>query len=84
MLLRVYPTRYTVGHIENIKSLFKLFIDPSFENIPLVPGPCREYIVRWYYDPEANACAQFWYGGCEGNTNNFETEANCRNTCVYT
>ncbi|XP_035808673.2 collagen, type XXVIII, alpha 1a isoform X1 [Amphiprion ocellaris] len=51
---------------------------------PLVPGPCREYIVRWYYDPEANACAQFWYGGCEGNTNNFETEANCRNTCVYT
>ncbi|XP_051811098.1 collagen, type XXVIII, alpha 1a [Acanthochromis polyacanthus] len=51
---------------------------------PLAPGPCRQYIVRWYYDPEANACAQFWYGGCEGNTNNFETEANCRNTCVYT
>ncbi|XP_028317027.1 collagen, type XXVIII, alpha 1a [Gouania willdenowi] len=51
---------------------------------PLDPGPCREYVVRWYYDPEANACAQFWFGGCQGNTNNFETEAMCRNTCVYT
>ncbi|KAI3358758.1 hypothetical protein L3Q82_014723 [Scortum barcoo] len=51
---------------------------------PLDPGPCRQYSVKWYYDPEANACAQFWYGGCQGNANNFETEAKCRNTCVYT
>uniref|UniRef100_A0A8C5E030 Collagen type XXVIII alpha 1 chain n=1 Tax=Gouania willdenowi TaxID=441366 RepID=A0A8C5E030_GOUWI len=59
---------------------------PVFEQLktPLDPGPCREYVVRWYYDPEANACAQFWFGGCQGNTNNFETEAMCRNTCVYT
>ncbi|XP_071355762.1 collagen, type XXVIII, alpha 1a isoform X2 [Trachinotus anak] len=51
---------------------------------PLDPGPCRQYVVKWYYDPEANACAQFWYGGCQGNTNNFETEASCRSSCVYT
>ncbi|KAM8841196.1 collagen, type XXVIII, alpha 1a isoform 2-T3 [Spinachia spinachia] len=50
----------------------------------LDPGPCRQYVVKWYYDPEANACAQFWYGGCQGNANNFETEASCRSSCVYT
>nr|XP_029514785.1 collagen alpha-1(XXVIII) chain-like [Oncorhynchus nerka] len=51
---------------------------------PLDPGPCRQYVVRWYYDPEANSCAQFWYGGCQGNGNQFESEAGCRNVCVRT
>ncbi|XP_067282390.1 collagen, type XXVIII, alpha 1a [Pseudorasbora parva] len=50
----------------------------------LDPGPCREYRVMWYYDPEANACAQFWYGGCQGNGNRFETEDICGRTCVQT
>uniref|UniRef100_A0A8C2FC89 BPTI/Kunitz inhibitor domain-containing protein n=1 Tax=Cyprinus carpio TaxID=7962 RepID=A0A8C2FC89_CYPCA len=50
----------------------------------LDPGPCREYRVMWYYDPEANACAQFWYGGCQGNSNRFETEDLCQNVCVQT
>ncbi|KAM9307168.1 collagen, type XXVIII, alpha 1a [Pholidichthys leucotaenia] len=49
---------------------------------PLDPGPCRDYVVRWYYDPVANACAQFWYGGCPGNANSFETKTSCRNACV--
>ncbi|KAM3858204.1 collagen, type XXVIII, alpha 1a [Diretmus argenteus] len=51
---------------------------------PLDPGPCRQYVMKWYYDPEANACAQFWYGGCQGNANNFDTDTECRNSCVYT
>uniref|UniRef100_A0A672KM19 BPTI/Kunitz inhibitor domain-containing protein n=1 Tax=Sinocyclocheilus grahami TaxID=75366 RepID=A0A672KM19_SINGR len=36
---------------------------------PLDPGPCREYVVKWYFDPKANSCAQFWFGGCQGNKN---------------
>ncbi|KAK7899596.1 hypothetical protein WMY93_020449 [Mugilogobius chulae] len=61
---------------------------PSFPDVgcghPLEPGPCRQYVVRWYYDPEANSCAQFWFGGCQGNANNFESEASCRKSCVST
>uniref|UniRef100_A0A3Q3IU53 BPTI/Kunitz inhibitor domain-containing protein n=1 Tax=Monopterus albus TaxID=43700 RepID=A0A3Q3IU53_MONAL len=48
----------------------------------LDPGPCRYYVVKWYYDAMANSCAQFWFGGCLGNSNQFETEKSCRETCV--
>uniref|UniRef100_A0A8C2E1H5 Collagen, type XXVIII, alpha 1a n=1 Tax=Cyprinus carpio TaxID=7962 RepID=A0A8C2E1H5_CYPCA len=59
-------------------------LPPPVLQLGLDPGPCREYRVMWYYDPEANACAQFWYGGCQGNSNRFETEDLCQNTCVQT
>ncbi|XP_035527728.1 collagen, type XXVIII, alpha 1b [Morone saxatilis] len=48
----------------------------------LDPGPCRDYVVKWYYDATANSCAQFWFGGCLGNGNRFETEKSCRETCI--
>ncbi|XP_042369986.1 collagen alpha-1(XXVIII) chain-like, partial [Plectropomus leopardus] len=48
----------------------------------LDPGPCRDYVVKWYYDATANSCAQFWFGGCLGNSNQFESEKSCRETCV--
>ncbi|CAG5865575.1 unnamed protein product [Menidia menidia] len=56
-------------------------LDPRC-NLTLSQGTCREYVIRWYYDAQANACAQFWYGGCGGNANRFETEEECKNTCV--
>ncbi|XP_010888177.2 collagen, type XXVIII, alpha 1b isoform X2 [Esox lucius] len=48
----------------------------------LDPGPCRDYTVKWYYDPTSNACAQFWFGGCQGNQNQFESERSCKKSCV--
>ncbi|XP_070301958.1 LOW QUALITY PROTEIN: amyloid beta (A4) precursor protein a [Salvelinus sp. IW2-2015] len=44
-------------------------------------GPCRAMLARWYFDREEGRCAQFIYGGCGGNRNNFESEEYCLSVC---
>uniref|UniRef100_A0A8C4SYA1 BPTI/Kunitz inhibitor domain-containing protein n=1 Tax=Erpetoichthys calabaricus TaxID=27687 RepID=A0A8C4SYA1_ERPCA len=42
---------------------------------------CGNYSQRWYYNKAINACALFWYGGCDGNENRFNTENECLHAC---
>ena len=44
-------------------------------------GPCDGAFPRWYYDYVAGQCAEFLWGGCEGNANNFETAESCGASC---
>ena len=44
-------------------------------------GPCRAMLPRWYFDREEGRCAQFIYGGCGGNRNNFDSEEYCLSVC---
>uniref|UniRef100_A0A0K8RF10 Putative salivary kunitz domain protein n=1 Tax=Ixodes ricinus TaxID=34613 RepID=A0A0K8RF10_IXORI len=44
-------------------------------------GNCRARILRYYYESENDTCNPFYYGGCDGNGNNFETMEKCEKRC---
>ncbi|XP_035795510.1 papilin-like isoform X2 [Anopheles albimanus] len=48
---------------------------------PKEDGPCNGTFERWYYDKETGACQLFYYGGCKGNKNNYQSEAACNYHC---
>ncbi|CAG7830632.1 unnamed protein product [Allacma fusca] len=48
------------------------------------PGPCQEEIVRYYFDSIMKKCRPFIYGGCGGNSNNFQTKSLCAQECERT
>ncbi|KAM3174677.1 hypothetical protein ACTXT7_010053 [Hymenolepis weldensis] len=48
---------------------------------PKAPGPCRASIQRYAFNPYIGRCEMFYYGGCQGNGNNFETLEDCQQRC---
>uniref|UniRef100_A0A674HY55 BPTI/Kunitz inhibitor domain-containing protein n=1 Tax=Terrapene triunguis TaxID=2587831 RepID=A0A674HY55_9SAUR len=46
-------------------------------------GPCHSFTLKWFFNKTQPArCTPFWYGGCEGNRNRFETRELCESTCL--
>uniref|UniRef100_A0A0N4Z460 Kunitz/Bovine pancreatic trypsin inhibitor domain protein n=1 Tax=Parastrongyloides trichosuri TaxID=131310 RepID=A0A0N4Z460_PARTI len=50
-------------------------------SLPKERGPCDKYDLRFYYNKELNECKYFFFGGCEGNQNNFLKVEDCEATC---
>ncbi|CAC5389450.1 unnamed protein product [Mytilus coruscus] len=48
---------------------------------PKVVGPCNARMKRFYYDVHSGMCGEFYYGGCDGNENNFKTIEECKTVC---
>ncbi|XP_035222092.1 papilin-like [Stegodyphus dumicola] len=46
-----------------------------------VKGKCKGFFKRYYFEYETFKCESFFYGGCGGNANNFETKEQCMKTC---
>jgi hypothetical protein len=46
-----------------------------------VSGPCRSQKPRYYYDNVTSTCRIFFYGGCGGNSNNFDNVHDCTEMC---
>ncbi len=34
------------------------------------------------FDPVVGDCTRFWYGGCDGNDNRFDSQKECSAKCI--
>ncbi|KAI0236196.1 Carboxypeptidase inhibitor SmCI [Lamellibrachia satsuma] len=55
---------------------------PEACNQPSETGDCRAMFIKWFYNANTGMCETFIYGGCDGNSNNFESEEECLNECL--
>lgn len=49
---------------------------------PFDPGSCDGLEEVWWYNLASGACEVRTYGGCEGNSNRFASEAACLEACL--
>ncbi|XP_041039948.1 collagen alpha-6(VI) chain-like [Carcharodon carcharias] len=45
-------------------------------------GSCYSYNLKWFFDATEQVCKRFWYGGCGGNKNRFDTRKECEALCL--
>lgn len=52
--------------------------------LPKIEGPlrCNQLSARYWYDYTTKQCGAFWWRGCLGNENNFESWEECQNFCA--
>ena len=54
---------------------------PAVCSLPRAEGSCDQSLPRWYFDYQESRCSPFYYTGCEGNLNQFESEEQCEESC---
>ncbi|CAL1531650.1 unnamed protein product [Lymnaea stagnalis] len=45
-------------------------------------GNCDKWVIHWFFDSARGACNRFYYGGCGGNSNRFESKESCEKACI--
>lgn len=68
-----------ISYINSQPQLLTAFLDVC--GLASDAGPCDNYVLRHYYDQSTGRCEYFYYGGCEGNENNFASSEECEKRC---
>ncbi len=50
--------------------------------MPKEVGDCYGFRPKYFYDEDTNECHFFYYSGCGGNQNKFDTKKFCEQLCV--
>jgi len=58
-----------------------VFSDKCLQS-PRQIGPCYDYVMQYSYVSSTGHCEAFYYGGCEGNDNRFESREECETQCM--
>lgn len=48
---------------------------------PKAVGNCRASHLSYYFNIQTGACEAFYYSGCDGNGNRFDSEEQCEHQC---
>ena len=51
--------------------------------VPHDSGDCESFTPKWFYNKNTQSCEIFFYGGCGGNDNKFDTKDDCLQACSF-
>ncbi|CAG0880940.1 unnamed protein product [Darwinula stevensoni] len=73
------PNRFSTG--EECEAECSRSRVPHTCTLPQEIGPCKARKPAWSYDEKTGKCNLFFYGGCQGNQNNFRSMDECNRVC---
>uniref|UniRef100_A0A671KU37 BPTI/Kunitz inhibitor domain-containing protein n=1 Tax=Sinocyclocheilus anshuiensis TaxID=1608454 RepID=A0A671KU37_9TELE len=61
---------------------FRECVSADVCQLKLDAGTCSNFSMKWFFEVRSGECVQFWYGGCDGNSNRFNTQEDCEIRCL--